>query len=78
MIALGLAKRRVGGRIGNRGPRGPKPRFSLLDAGLSGTALIGLVLNLASGGAGRIRPSLLLAAVALREGIEGLMGRAPA
>jgi divalent metal cation (Fe/Co/Zn/Cd) transporter len=78
MAALGLAKRRVAGRLGNR-VLGAEARFSLVDAGLSGAVLIGLVLNLA------LRwwwadpvVALLLAALALSEGIEGLMERGPA
>jgi divalent metal cation (Fe/Co/Zn/Cd) transporter len=75
MTVLGLGKRSVGGRLGNRVLLA-EARFSLVDAGLSGTVLVGLVLNLG------LRwwwadptVALLLAALALREGIEGLRER---
>jgi len=78
MTVLGLAKRRVGDRLGNR-VLGAEARFSLVDAGLSGTVLIGLVLNLALGWWwADPAVALVLAALALREGIQGLLERAAA
>jgi divalent metal cation (Fe/Co/Zn/Cd) transporter len=77
MLVLGLSKRRVGRALGNAVLRA-EARFSLVDAALSATVLIGLVLNLA------FRwwwadpaAALVLAAYSLREAIEGLRGRPP-
>jgi divalent metal cation (Fe/Co/Zn/Cd) transporter len=77
MTVLGGAKRSVGRQLGNRVLEA-EARFSLVDAALSGTVLIGLVLNLALGWWwADPAVALVLAAVALREGIEGLTERAP-
>ena len=75
MTALGLAKGRVGGRLGNRVLEA-EARFSLVDAGLSGTVLIGLVLNLSlSWWWADPIVALVLAVLALREGAADLSER---
>jgi divalent metal cation (Fe/Co/Zn/Cd) transporter len=77
MSGLGLSKRRIGRALGSAVLQA-EARFSLVDAALSVTVLIGLVLNLAFGwwwadpGA-----ALVLALYSLREAAEGLQGRPP-
>jgi divalent metal cation (Fe/Co/Zn/Cd) transporter len=74
MSALGLSKRRIGRVLGSSVLQA-EARFSLVDAALSVTVLIGLVLNLA------FRwwwadpaVALVLALYSLREGATGLRG----
>jgi divalent metal cation (Fe/Co/Zn/Cd) transporter len=74
MTALGVSKGRVARTIENR-VLAAEARFSLVDAALSATVLLGLVANAAAGwwwadpGV-----ALLLALLAIREGVEGLRG----
>jgi divalent metal cation (Fe/Co/Zn/Cd) transporter len=72
MILLGVAKLRVGRQLDNPVLMA-EARFSLVDAGLSITVLVGLVLNLAFGWWwADAAAALVLAAFALKEGIEGV------
>ena len=72
MIALGVAKLRVGRQLDNPVLKA-EARFSLVDAGLSLTVLAGLVLNLAFGWWwADAAAALVLAAFALKEGIDGV------
>ena len=72
MILLGVAKLRVGRDLDNPVLKA-EARFSLVDAGLSTTVLVGLVLNLAFGlWWADAAAALVLAAFALKEGIEGV------
>ena len=75
MMTLGAAKGRVGRALDNPVLQA-EARFSRVDAGLSATVLLGLVLNLALGWwwADAVA-ALVLAAYSLREGIEGLRAR---
>jgi len=67
MVLLGVAKFRVGRRLNNPVLKA-EARFSLVDAGLSMTVLLGLVLNLAFGlWWADAAAALVLAAFALKE-----------
>jgi divalent metal cation (Fe/Co/Zn/Cd) transporter len=74
MVALGVMKGRVARAIENR-VLAAEARFSLVDAALSATVLIGLAANAVAGwwwadpGV-----ALLVAAFAMQEGVEGLRG----
>ncbi len=72
MLVLGTLKNRVGRELDNPVLMA-EARFSLVDAGLSTTVLLGLVLNLALGWwwADAVA-ALVLAAYSLKEAIEGL------
>jgi divalent metal cation (Fe/Co/Zn/Cd) transporter len=74
MLVLGTLKNRVGGELENPVLMA-EARFSLVDAGLSATVLLGLVLNLALGWwwADAVA-ALVLAAYSLKEAIKGLRG----
>jgi divalent metal cation (Fe/Co/Zn/Cd) transporter len=72
MSGLGVAKRSVAGALGNP-VLGAEARFSLVDAGLSATVLLGLLLNLTLGWWWADPASALaIAGLALVEAIEGL------
>jgi divalent metal cation (Fe/Co/Zn/Cd) transporter len=72
MLLLGTAKLRVGRRLDNP-VLTAEARFSLVDAGLSSTVLVGLVLNLAFGlWWADATAALVLAAFALKEGLGGV------
>ena len=74
MVGLGVAKRRVASRIDNRVLEA-EARFSLVDAALSATVLLGLVLDHGLGWWWADPAiALVVAAVAAREGVEGLRG----
>ncbi len=72
MSVLGLAKRTIGRELANK-VLSAEADFSLVDAGLSGTVLVGLVLNATLGWwwADPVA-AILIALLALSEGIEGL------
>lgn len=77
MSALGVSKRRIGRSMGSAVLQA-EARFSLVDAALSVTVLIGLVLNLAFGWWwADPAVALVLALYSLREAAEGLRGRPP-
>jgi divalent metal cation (Fe/Co/Zn/Cd) transporter len=72
MLVLGILKNRVGRELDNPVLMA-EARFSLVDAGLSATVLLGLVLNLALGWWwADAAAALVLAAYSLREAVEGL------
>ncbi len=75
MTALGLAKARVARRIENP-VLAAEARFSLVDAALSATVLVGLAANAAAGW-WWADPGVALAVAlfALQEGVEGLRSR---
>ncbi len=70
MLALGLAKRRVGARLSSQ-PMMAEAQMSVIDAGLALAVLIGLALNVLFGWwwADPVA-ALFVAVVAAREGIE--------
>ena len=74
MTVLGVWKGRIARVIGNR-VLAAEARFSLVDAALSATVLVGLVANAAAGWwwADPI-VALVIALFALREGLEELRG----
>src|SRR5580765_2025715 len=72
MTVLGVLKRRVAREIGNR-VLAAEARFSLVDAALSATVLIGLTANAVTGWWwADPATALLLAGFALQEGVEGI------
>lgn len=72
MLLLGTLKNRVGKELENPVLRA-EARFSLVDAGLSLTVLMGLLLNLTLGWWwADAAAALVLAAYSLKEAIEGL------
>jgi divalent metal cation (Fe/Co/Zn/Cd) transporter len=76
MVALGIAKLRVGRKLGNP-VLVAEAHFSLVDAALSATVLAGLVANAAAGWWwADATVALVLAAFAAKEGISGLVSAA--
>lgn len=74
MTLLGLAKRRIGGRLGNPVLLA-EAKVTLIDAGLAATLLAGLALNAAFGWWWADPLAALgLCAMAVKEGIGSLRG----